>query len=121
MQLLTISRFRWAVCQLDSLRKCLTINQIRKELNTLPKTLDETYDRILLSIDECNRENAIKILRWLAFTARPVTLEEIAEMLAVAISGPPFYDENQQLLDMTDAIRICTSLVTVTKVSFNEE
>jgi hypothetical protein len=41
-------------------------------LNTPPKTLNETYDRIITGIDEGYVEEASKILQWLAFSARPV-------------------------------------------------
>ena len=35
------------MCQLDALRKCLKLDALRKALNSLPKTLDDTYSRIL--------------------------------------------------------------------------
>ena len=50
--LLMCSRFRWVVCQLDALRKCLTTGHIKKALQQLPKTLDDTYNRILDQIDD---------------------------------------------------------------------
>jgi hypothetical protein len=39
------------VCQIDRLRRALLAN-IRRVLNDFPKTLDETYGRTLLGIDE---------------------------------------------------------------------
>jgi hypothetical protein len=45
--ILTSWRFRWAVCQLDTLRACKKVSAVRKALAQLPKTLDETYARIL--------------------------------------------------------------------------
>jgi hypothetical protein len=42
-------------------------------LRTLPKTLNETYDRILMSIDEFYIEDTRRMLQWLAFSARPVS------------------------------------------------
>ena len=47
-----IPRFRWVVCQLDELRKCARLSERRKALKALPKTLDETYEQILVNIDE---------------------------------------------------------------------
>jgi hypothetical protein len=38
--------FRWAACQLDILRRLHHQSKIRKALKTLPKDLDETYERI---------------------------------------------------------------------------
>ena len=65
-------RFRWVDCQLEVLRKCLRVNDIKSVLSTPPKTLNETYDRILTSIDEAYVEDTCKILQWLVFSARPV-------------------------------------------------
>ncbi|KAE8443901.1 hypothetical protein EG329_001211, partial [Mollisiaceae sp. DMI_Dod_QoI] len=39
--------FRWAFCQLDILKRLNTTPEIRLALTQLPKTLDETYERIL--------------------------------------------------------------------------
>ena len=43
------------VCQVDRLRRTFPAS-IRSVLNDLPKTLDETYRRTLLDIDEEKRE-----------------------------------------------------------------
>ncbi|MCJ1452480.1 hypothetical protein MMC28_002823 [Mycoblastus sanguinarius] len=54
----TISRgakgmFRWAVCQIDVLQRLKCERGVfKKALGNLPKTLDEMYDRILLTIPE---------------------------------------------------------------------
>ena len=46
-------RFRWAVCQLDVIQRLKgERNVIQKALKNLPKTLDETYDRVLLTLPE---------------------------------------------------------------------
>ena len=42
--------FRWAVCQLDILRRLNRMGKIRTALQSLPETLDETYERIFSSI-----------------------------------------------------------------------
>ena len=39
------SRFRWAVCQLDILRRLSTAQDIRAALQHMPETLAETYER----------------------------------------------------------------------------
>src|ERR1700727_3989815 len=90
-----IPRFRWVVCQLDELRKCAKLSELRRALNALPKTLDETYERILVKIDELYREDVQKVLQFLAFSARPVSLEEVVEALAVTFEGSPRFDPEQ--------------------------
>jgi hypothetical protein len=69
------------VCQLDVLRNCIKLDKLRKALNSLPKTLNETYNRILLNIEEGYKEEAFRVLQWLVFSARPVTVEEVVEVL----------------------------------------
>src|SRR5438034_10716593 len=87
--LINSPRFRWVVCQLDELRKCLNIESLRRALRTLPKTLDDTYARILMNIDEEFYEYALRVLQWLAFSACPVKLGEVAESIAVDLAGHP--------------------------------
>ena len=110
-------RFRWVACQLDILGKCFTVLQIRQSLASLPKTLDDTYARILCNIDEqfnhCNRE-VLKILQWLTFSARPLRLEEVAEILAIDVHQTPRFDPERRWPEPRDIIRICSSLITVT-------
>ena len=61
-------RFRWAVCQLDILQrlKCER-HVVEKALKTLPKTLDETYDRILLAIPEEEQLSVHHALQWIRY------------------------------------------------------
>ncbi|KAK4150472.1 hypothetical protein C8A00DRAFT_36938 [Chaetomidium leptoderma] len=54
--------FRYAACQLEILAECGSIAEVEKELNQLPATLDETYERILRNIDPKNREYAVRAL-----------------------------------------------------------
>ncbi|KAI9856111.1 MAG: hypothetical protein M1813_009229 [Trichoglossum hirsutum] len=105
--------FRWAVCQLDALRNCLNLPMLRKALTSLPKTLDDTYARILCSIDEEHSENALKILQWLAYSARPLQIEEIAEVIAVDIEDNPRFDIERRFPEPRDILTICSSLVTI--------
>jgi ankyrin repeat protein len=108
------TRFRWAVCQLDALGKCRNRATLRKSLATLPRTLDKTYDRILCAISEEDSEYAIRILRWLAFSAQPLSIEEVAEVIAIDIERNPAFDREEVLEDPLDALDICSSLVTIT-------
>ncbi|MCJ1387629.1 hypothetical protein MMC18_000472 [Xylographa bjoerkii] len=105
--------FRWVVCQIDELRKCLKPAVLRNALKSLPRTLDDTYARILCNIDEQYNEDAFKILQWLACSVRPLTIEEVAEVLAVNTEGYPRVDPDHRLRDPRDVLIICSSLVTI--------
>ncbi|KAF8509947.1 hypothetical protein JB92DRAFT_466863 [Gautieria morchelliformis] len=108
--------FRWVVCQLDALRKCRTPAALEKALMRLPKTLNETYDRILAAIDEDDRQDALSLLQWLTFSVRTISTDEAVEVLATdpdAREGPLF-DPRRRLRDPSDILTICSSLVTIT-------
>lgn len=113
-------RFRWAVCQLDALGKCRSRAVLRKALTTLPPTLDQTYDRILSAISETDSNYAISILKWLAFAVRPLSVDEIAEVVAIDVKGKPLFDREEALEDPMDILSICSSLVTITEDETDE-
>jgi ankyrin repeat protein len=106
-------RFRWAVCQLDTLCSCVTLPQLRKALQSLPKDLDSTYERILCDIDDTSFAYALKMLRWLTFSARPLFLEEMIEVIAIDVHDDPRFDPERRLPDSRDIMTICSSLITL--------
>jgi len=104
-------RFRWAACQLDSLRSCLNVHGLRKRLASLPKDLDETYARILFNIDENYRRDALKILQWLTYSARPLRLEEVAEVVAIDVDESSRFDPEKRYSEPRDIWTACSSLI----------
>ncbi|KAF2706267.1 HET-domain-containing protein, partial [Pleomassaria siparia CBS 279.74] len=113
--------FRWAVCQLDILGECRTRATLRRSLATLPPTLDKTYDRILSAISETDSHYAVTILQWLTFSARPLSLDEVAEIVAIDVEDKPKFDPEDVLEDPMDVLDIFSSLVTVTTNSVTWE
>ena len=59
--------FRWAVCQLDILRRLKDLRKIREAILNLPETLDETYERIFSYIPRYDRNIVRHALRWICF------------------------------------------------------
>jgi hypothetical protein len=98
------------------LGKCCNRAMLRKSLASLPRTLDQTYDRILLAISEECSEYAMRILQWLTFSARPLAVEEIAEVVAIDVARDPAFDREEVLEDPLEALNICSSLVTISTV-----
>ena len=96
------------------MESCLTLPKLRKALATLPRTLNETYARILCNIDGEYQQHALHLLQWLAFSERPLNLEELAEVLAIDVNDTPKFDPQRRLADPHDIVEICSSLVTVT-------
>lgn len=104
-------RFRWVSCQLDTLQKCHNIPALRQALVSLPKTLDETYARMLDSISEELIDYAIVMLRWLVYATRPLKLKELGELIAVNLDSDPRFDLDARFLDLKDLLNICPGLI----------
>jgi ankyrin repeat protein len=96
------------------LAECLSLNELRKALASLPITLDDTYARILCNIHEKHSQYALKILEWLTYSARPLRIEEVAEVITVNIEGSPRFDPERRFLEPQDILIICSGLVTTT-------
>jgi hypothetical protein len=59
--------------------------QVRQALNHLPSNLNETYERILLKMDEDEREGEVarRALDWLVVALAPLQLSQITEGLSI--------------------------------------
>ena len=94
--------------------ECLSLYELREALSSLPGTLEDTYARILSNIPEKRSQQALKILQWLVYSARPLRIKEVAEVIIVDIKGDPQVDILKRLLEPQDILKICSSLVTTT-------
>ena len=100
-------------CQLPNLKKCLKPKQVRETLKSLPKTLEETYARMLEAIDDIYRENAITALKWLVYAMRPLSVPELAESIIITLGEDLALDLDERLSDPRDILQILSGLVTV--------
>ncbi|KAK3669523.1 hypothetical protein LTR78_010577 [Recurvomyces mirabilis] len=80
--------FRWASCQLQELKRLKSTKPryIKATLQSLPATLDDTYERMLVEIGSLYAEEALTLLQWLAFSERPLTLRELAAATLIRAS-----------------------------------
>jgi hypothetical protein len=104
-------------CQLETLRHAVQPN-VRRILEKLPKTLDETYERVLKNINENNQEHARRLLHCLAVSVRPLHVEELAEILtfefdAAEGSTPKFHPDRRPRNPEHTILSICSSLITI--------
>src|SRR6266702_7267675 len=114
---ITQSRFRWVFCQLETLRQCLP-QSVRRTLNELPESLDETYERVVMEIKKANQSYAYRMLQCLTVAVRPLSVAELAELLAfdfdVAKGGMPQLNSDWRWEDHEEAVlSTCSSLITV--------
>src|SRR6266702_2301563 len=110
-------RFQWVFCQLETLRHAVQPD-VRGTLEALPRTLDETYERVLKNINEKNRKHACRLLHCLAVAVRPFRVEELAEILTFdfdgAQGGIPKFHVDRRPNDLESAVlSTCSSLITI--------
>src|SRR6267142_1881375 len=109
-------RFRWADCQLKYLADCDPPN-IRRALDTLPATLDETYERSLRAIKKW--ESARRLFLCVAVASRPLRVEELADILAFDFEAgqtPKFNKKWRQQKPVQAVLSTCSTLLSVVKV-----
>ena len=109
--------FRWAVCQLDILRRLSTLSSVRLALGNLPDTLDETYRRIFLDISKDDWPLLRHTLRIICSHERFYD-DRISANLIISSYCPAFRDEYASQADhfyTTDSLKeICGCLITFT-------
>jgi ankyrin repeat protein len=108
------------VCQLDTMKKCLTPAMVRAELKRMPETLDQTYDRILQSVPSLHESFVQSALHWLAFATRPLQLQELAEAAVLRPESGSFEPDVCRLLDENLILELCGTLVTASIVEYRE-
>ena len=109
--MLIVDRFRWAACQLDALENCLEYRTLQNALASLPKTLDETYARILRGIPEEHKQNATRILQFLTYSERPLRIEEAIDAIVVDAEADQHFDPKYRMPDPHEISCYCSGLV----------
>ena len=81
-------------------------------LRSLPATLDATYERMLTGIEEMLREEALVLLRWLAYAQSPPSLGELAEATIIDPTDAGGVDVDNRG-DIEDTLKILSGLITL--------
>ena len=105
---------------MEVLRYCLP-SSVRRTLEELPRSIGETYERILKEIKEPNRDHAHRIFQCLVVAVRPLKVEELAEVLAID------FDDSSGIAKLKQSWRCkyeeqallssCSSLITIVSSS----
>jgi hypothetical protein len=101
---------------MKELQKCYSEDVLKDRLQGLPHDLDKVYDRIISGLDELHREDVLNILQWLSFSARPLKLAEVAQIVGVV----PDADQGLRFKtsrvppNSRSVLKMCSSLVTET-------
>jgi ankyrin repeat protein len=97
------------------LQKCAPVD-VPRTLENLPKSLDETYERILKGINKVIWEYAYRLLQCLTVAVRPLRVKELAEALVVEFNPGeiPTANATWRWEDQEDVVlSACSSLVDV--------
>ena len=107
-----VFRFRWVVCQLDSLCDLLDDDSRQKALKSLPPNLGQSYERILERLERQSpqlRETVKKVLLWLVCIKHPISLAALAEAVTIK-NGDKTLDRNK-IPTPRRLLRLCSSLI----------
>jgi hypothetical protein len=115
---LTALRFRWVECQLMTLSRCRSLEDLEDALKGLPKDLDATYDRMLDNIREEDRKRAKCILQLIAVARRPLTVHEVNEALTVDCEEETIYPK-RRMQDPFEILEICSGLLELYRYAYN--
>ena len=106
------SRFRWAACHLDYLCELPHDRARRKALDSLPPSLNETYERILQRVNKQGpyaRTLVRRTLCWTLFAEVPLRIEALQEALSIEEDLTSVDPSNKP--DVRKIIKYCSSLI----------
>ncbi|KAJ5472932.1 hypothetical protein N7530_006933 [Penicillium desertorum] len=111
--------FRYVECQLLALKRARIRNHVDKCLRSLPRDLDETYERMLCNIDEEDITEARLVLTLLCVSDRPLTVKELIGALAIDVSKLQL-DREGRSFSQEDLLDICLGLIELAVVEDEE-
>ncbi|RVD85886.1 uncharacterized protein DFL_004190 [Arthrobotrys flagrans] len=110
--------FIWVDLQIEEICKEARPEDIVAVLPTLPKDLDELYDRVINRIVRVRRPGvAHEIFKWVAYAIRPLTLEELKEATCLRDTQISSWAELHKLAEVDESkwLQNCENLVTVNR------
>ncbi|KAH6956217.1 prion-inhibition and propagation-domain-containing protein, partial [Fusarium avenaceum] len=114
-------QFQWIKLQEGSLRKGRSKRQLEREIDETPSGLDGLYDREwsrIMAMGAIDTARALCLLRWAAFSMRPLTVYEITEAALMTENCERFpHDEMPDSIDKdyvdSMILDLCGSLIEV--------
>lgn len=106
--------FLLAELHMDSLVKKQNRSQVKMAFQNLPKTLDSTYEDAMQRLSAQQRDDvelAIKVLSWISYAIRPLSIVELQHAIAIDFSEKEFDEE--ALTDQDILTSVCGGLVRI--------
>ncbi|KAJ7763140.1 hypothetical protein DFH07DRAFT_1018614 [Mycena maculata] len=107
--------FRLAACLLDELSRQKLDPDMDAILTNLPNDLFGIYSRFLEPIHQRDFDSVARVLRWLVFSERPITLQQLTDCLAFDFSDPNrfVFDPSKRGNQVIGVCKMLQGLVTV--------
>ena len=109
-------RFLWVEFQLNAICAELSDHGIQKALKRVPEDLNATYERILNTINmkpQSQGELARKALIWTTYTRRPLQIDELAYITAIAMDTRSYADLEFPIPTESIILDVCSNLISV--------
>lgn len=111
---ISLPRFLLASLHMDAIVNKTNRKAIRDTLKHLPKSLDDTYAEVINRIkaqQQEDRELAEKVLSWVCFACRPLTVVELQHAVAVEEGDTDL--ELDALTDEETLLSVCAGIVAI--------
>ncbi|KAF5358690.1 hypothetical protein D9758_007753 [Tetrapyrgos nigripes] len=115
-------QIRWVDCQLMALNEITIPKRVRKALKSLPKTLQDTYAKILEQVKEELKDDVKTNFQWLLFAYRPLTMGEVQHILAIDVEEETLLPEDLLENIKTELHKVVnSSLVVIVQASIEDD
>ncbi|KAG0646183.1 ankyrin repeat [Hyphodiscus hymeniophilus] len=111
--------FQYVASQFAMLSEHSTPSAIRQALQELPIGLDATHERILCIVPTRYQDEVTRMLKWLAYSIRPLILDELADIFVLDYKGTtdkpptlPLFDPDSRLNTPDDVLKYLPGIVT---------
>jgi hypothetical protein len=89
------------------------MSALQQALSSFPSTLDETYARILDSMEDEDKRRVLHVLQLVCFGARPIRIEEAAMLWLVGNSTGGSLCADDMLFDSEDILDFFGGLISI--------
>jgi len=73
---------------LDLERQGTSLKKIENKVNAIPPELDELYDELVRNMREDDEQASLKLIQWICFATRPLSLDELRWAMTVDADCP---------------------------------
>ena len=101
--------------QLSALSDCNSPDEVATQLKNLPADLNQSYQQFFAKLDSHYHDMVLTIVQWLAFSKKPLTIDQICEVVAIVKveeDQHPRYEPGKKW-NRLSVERVCADLVTV--------